>query len=430
MPAKNRPPCPWIIWTSELSPFGLKVILLVRHAGLALRVLPGEGSTLDRLRYDLRRRMVMQRLLPLTWPEMTVDDEFPLVPYLFGPDGENLYDSTAIAGWLDRLGEPASAVVPTESAARYIANLIDDYADEFGLYMVHHNRWKVAAHDNDASERLVAELEPPWPFSLLMKRWWQRRQTRRLPYLFSVAPKGFRLETMPQDVQPPSREGFPPTHALLEDAFARLLAALDALLRTRPFILGDRMTLADAGLYGQLAMNLTDPSADRWMRDAAPAMYAWLQRLHRGETLASNPARELRVDEALRPLLDEIVRVFVPLMRQNHLAYESAKERGEKMFNEPAFDRQRALYDGEIDGRPYRSVAKSFQSKVWKDRVREWRRLDDAIRSAIESLLPAPHGLDDEAVTATGQQPSEPSSQWSSQYSSQCSSGLSPSSPF
>lgn len=389
------PPSPWIVWTSELSPFGLKVILLARHAGLDLRVLPAEGSTLERLRYDARRRLVRQRLLPLTWPRMTDDDEFPLVPYLFGPDGENLYDSSAIAEWLDRRLPQQRAVVPADPAARFMARLIDDYADEFGLYMVHHNRWKVSAADNDASERLVAEFGPPWPLSVAMRRWWQRRQTRRLPYLFSVAPAGLRLAEMPDDVQPPSRDGFPPTHDLLEDAFARLLAALDALLQQRPFVLGDRLTLADAGLYGQLAMNLTDPSADRWMRRAAPAMHAWLLRLHGGDCAGDG---ELRIDAALAPLLAEIVRVFVPLMRANHRACGDWKRRGETLFNEPAFDRGRALYDGEIDGRPFRHVAKTFQSRVWKDRVHEWRALTPDARRIVEAVAPPAHGFDDDAV--------------------------------
>jgi glutathione S-transferase len=390
-------PAPWIVWTSELSPFGLKVILLVRRAGLPFRVLPGGGSTFERLRYDLRRRLVASRVLPLTWPEMTADDEFPLVPWLFGPAGENLYDSTAIAGWLDRRTDAARHFVPHDPAARFVANLVDDYADEFGLYLVHHNRWKVSAMDNDASDRLVAEFRPPWPLSALMRRWWRRRQTRRLPYLFSVAPKGFRIEAMPDDGQPPSREGFPPTHAFLEDGFARLLAALEALLGERPYVLGDRLTLADAGLYGQLAMNLTDPSADRWMRDAAPRVHAWLVRLHRGDTAAAGAAG-LRIDDALRPLLAEVARVFVPLMRQNHRACEDWKRRGETLFNEPAFDRGRSLYDGEIDGTPFRHVAKTFQSRVWKDRVREWRQLPEDARRAVERLLPDAQALDDDDV--------------------------------
>ena len=34
------------------------------------------------------------------------------------------------------------------------------------------------------------------------------------------------------------------------------------MLASRPFILGGRFTLADAAIYGQLGMNLPDPSAD------------------------------------------------------------------------------------------------------------------------------------------------------------------------
>ena len=41
----------------------------------------------------------------------------------------------------------------------------------------------------------------------------------------------------------------------------RLLAALEPVLQKRPFLLGSRFTLADAALFGQLAMNLEDPEA-------------------------------------------------------------------------------------------------------------------------------------------------------------------------
>lgn len=91
----------WVVWTSELSPFGLKIVLLCRGSGLAVRVLPASGSTRENLGYSRRRERLVRRRLPLTWPSMTPEDEFPSVPYLFGPEGENLYDSTAIAEWLD-----------------------------------------------------------------------------------------------------------------------------------------------------------------------------------------------------------------------------------------------------------------------------------------------------------------------------------------
>ena len=154
---------PWIIWTSELSPFGLKVVLLCRYSGMSFRRMPAEGTRLEGLQYLRRQKRVAQRKLPLTWPQMTEDDEFPLVPFLFGPDGENIYDSTAISVWLDRELPPHRRMVPDEPIAGFVTRLIDDYADELCLYFVHHNRWVVSARDNDAGERLLREFRIPWP---------------------------------------------------------------------------------------------------------------------------------------------------------------------------------------------------------------------------------------------------------------------------
>lgn len=387
MPSVAKTNVPWVVWTSELSPFGLKVILLCRYHGLSFRVLPEQATSAERIRYSLRRELLTRGLLPLTWPRMSAEDEFPLVPFLFGPDGENLYDSTAIAEWFDQRTEASRRLLPDDPVAHFVAALIDDYADEFGLYMVHHNRWKVSALDNDASARLVRELGIPGLLKRPVMARWQRRQTERLPYLFSVAPEGFRLAGMPAGVQPPSRPGFPATHALLEDAFERLITILDALLRQRPFILGERLTLADAALYGQLGMNLSDPSACRWMQSRAPALHAWLLGLHRGDLALLQAAGDLQVDTALEPLLAEIGRVFVPLMQQNLAACERWKGQGETLFNEPAFDAGRALYDGEIDGHAFRHVAKTFQAKVWRQRVSEWQALPEAARAKLASGL-------------------------------------------
>lgn len=378
---------PWVVWTSELSPFGLKVILLCRYHGLQFRVLPEQGTTAERIRYSLRRELLTRGVFLLTWPRMTAEDEFPLVPFLFGPDGENLYDSTAIAEWFDQRTGASRRLLPDDSVAHFVAALIDDYADEFGLYMVHHNRWKVSALDNDASERLVRELGIPGLLKRLVMARWQRRQTERLPYLFSVAPEGFYLDGLPADVQPPSRPGFPATHALLEEAFERLIGILDTLLRQRPFVLGERMTLADAALYGQLGMNLSDPSACRWMQSRAPALHAWLLRLHRGDATLLQATGELQIDAALEPLLAEIGRVFVPLMQQNLQACERWQAQGEVLFNEPAFDAGRALYCGKIDGHDYRHVAKTFQAKVWRQRMMEWQALPVAVQTAWSGFL-------------------------------------------
>lgn len=377
----------WLLWGSELSPFALKLALCCRHAELPHRFLPEEGSWAENWRCVLRLERLKRGRLPMTCPLMCEDDELPLVPYLFGPEGENLYDSTAIAEWLDRRLPAAQTLIPTDPLAGFIARLIDDYADEFLLYAVHHQRWKVSARDNDAGARLAREYRfQLGPLQPLMARWFSARQTRRLPYLFSVAPEGFCIEGLPTRRQPPGREGFPPTHALLETAFTRLTALLETLLADRPYLLGERFTLADAAIYGQLGMNLADPGTARDLRERTPGLYRWLHALHAG-TPAKVDAPPC-IDIALSPLLAEIGRIHLPLMRQNAAAHRALRAQGQKRFNERAFDAGEALYDGVLDGHPYRSVAKSFQARSWRDCQARWAALPAEAQTAFEKLAP------------------------------------------
>ena len=377
----------WLIWGSELSPYALKLALCCRHAVLPHRFLPEQGGWAENWRGVLRLERLKRHQLPMTWPLMSEEDELPLVPYLFGPEGENLYDSSAIAEWLDRMLPIEHRLIPTDPLAGFVARLIDDYADEFLLYAVHHQRWVVSARDNNAGARLAREYRfQLGPLQPLMARWFSARQTRRLPYLFSVAPEGFCIAGLSQRRQPPAREGFPPTQALLQDTFARLTTLLDTLLSERPYLLGERFTLADAAIYGQLGMNLADPSTAHDLRERTPQLYRWLNTLHTG-----TPPRidaPLQIDATLKPLLEEISRIHLPLMQQNAAAHQRLKQQGQRRFNEPAFNAGEALYSGQLDGQPYRSVAKSFQARSWRDCRARWQQLSALDRDQISLLMP------------------------------------------
>jgi glutathione S-transferase len=382
----------WIVLGSESSPFTLKVLAMCRYKGLACRHLPDEGSWLENVRISLRKERLVRGWLPLTWPEFTDEDEFPLVPFLFGPQGQNLYDSTAIGGWLDQ-HLVNLALIPGDPALQFCIRLLDEFADEWMLYLVHHGRWKMSAADNDAGARLARELRTVtfgwrWP----VRYFFSARQVRRMPYLFSVAPEGKTVSGLPRYRQPPSRAGFPPTQELLEGSYRRILLALEGIIASQAYLFGRVPTLADFSLYGQIGMNLSDPSADRFIVTTAPRVHAWATRMHRHE-FASNVTPDFALRPSLRPLLEEVCRVYVPLMQQNATAYERFRARGETRFNEAAFDAGRCLYDGNLDGMPFRAVAKSFQARTWRRLCETWQMLTVAERGRIEALLPRGHGL-------------------------------------
>ncbi|MDX2167783.1 MAG: glutathione S-transferase C-terminal domain-containing protein [Deltaproteobacteria bacterium] len=377
----------YAIWGSELSPFTLKLRALMTAAAVPFRNLPEEGTRAENLRAQWRLARGKRRRTIERWPHLDALDEYPLVPFLFEDDTRILYDSSALAAWLDRFHPSRrGALVPDDAALAFVTQLIDEAFDELGLYLVHHARWVVSATTNDAGQRLAREFArvlPPGGQGA-MARQFARRQVRRLPYLFSVAPPDLHVDGLPPALIPPARDGFPPTHALLEEIWHAVLDAVEGVLAHQPFLLGERFTLADASVYGELGMNLKDPTAAELMRRRAPHTFRWLCEVRDGAHATRSGT--LGLHERLRPLLELLERTFVPLMVQNAAAHERARAAGETRFNEPAFNAGRALYDGTLLGRPYRSVVKTFQVRVWRDLQALWQGLDPAARERVRRV--------------------------------------------
>lgn len=354
-----------VLWGSVLSPFALKTRAMLQHARVPFRFLPDEGTRLENLRIDAQIELAKRLHRVERHGGSSPLDELPLVPFLV--EGARVtYDSTAIGRWLTE--QHGARLVPDTALERAVALLIDEAFDELGLYCLHHNRWVVSAREVDAHLRLAHEFRTLVPTQGLFARWFRRRQTRRLRYLFSIGPG----------------DAFPETHGLLEEIWGAWVDAVDALVQQRPFLLGERFTIADASVFGQLGGNFIDQTARARLRMRGPHAYAWLERIWRGEHVGSDG--ELSVDDALTPLLRSIDRTFVPLVLQNEAAHRRHLAAGETLFNEPAFDRGRALYDGELLGRPFRSVVKTFQVRALHDLRAAFASVDRARLPALPDL--------------------------------------------
>src|SRR5262249_39766669 len=153
------------------------------------------GGRLENLRANWRVERAKRTGTATRFPRMTALDEYPLVPFLIDPDGAVRYDSSALARWLDATHPHAAGgpLFPHHPALAWVAQLIDEAFDEFGLYLVHHQRWVASARRNDAGKRLAHEFRRVLPplTGARFARGFAARQVRRLPYLFSVAPDGF-----------------------------------------------------------------------------------------------------------------------------------------------------------------------------------------------------------------------------------------------
>lgn len=367
----------FILWASELSPFALKIESLLQFAGQPYQFLPAEGNRWQNFSIYAQLELAKRDKKAVRFPHDSELDEYPLVPYLLIDEKVFYYDSTGIAQWLDHQGLTGEQpVYGQDQAIAFLVLLIEEAFDEFGLYMVHHNRWVNSVNSNTAEQRLSKEFGKMLPgvISYAIGRRFAPRQVSRLPYLFSCADKSIRYSTKKH--QPPALDGFPETHSLLDHAFVQYLDSIEAILKRQPYIFGNSFTAADAAIYGQLGMNLSDPEAEKIIANRAPLTYRWLYRIAKGKHNHEPTSVDHWLDDALKPLLSIIDKTFIHLMLQNEKAFEA--NRGlplDSSFNESGFNRGLALYNGELMGSPFRSVAKTFQVRVLTDLQKAWRSL-------------------------------------------------------
>lgn len=377
------------LWGVTASPYLLKMQSLADYSGLSWQRWPDQTSRFNAVRTFWRlSRARKNRSIERLPKRLEGLDEYPAVPYYSFDQRSFYYDSSGFAYHLDQLGHKAAPLVPANAQLRFVCQLIDEAFDEFGLYMVHHNRWVTSAATNRMGEITSREMSNLFPLGLRYQiaRELPKRQVRRCPYLFSVAPAGFEAGVAEQ-LTPPSLEGFPPTHDILNRAWRHYLAAMEPVLSEQPYLLGQRFTLADASAYGQLSMNLSDGKSAEIIAELAPKTFKYLCMIRDGRHKTSTG--DLVLSETLLPLMDIIGDTFLPLMKQNNAAYSEAFKAGQRLFNEAAFDRGEALYEGTLLGQPFRSVVKSFQVPVWQSICRSWSELQTHEREKVETIYPS-----------------------------------------
>jgi len=252
--------------------------------------------------------------------------------YFPGADGktEAVVDSTPIIRRLEQ-DYGGRSVLPADPSLAFLNDLIEDFADEWLTKPMFHCRW---AHDEDAKNAgplLVFWQDPTLPADKAkeMATFISNHQINRLYVVGSNA------------VTAPTIEG----------SFERLVRILDDLIQKNGYVLGPRPASADFALFGQLTqLAYVEPTSARFLNATSPRLRAWLDRV---EDLSGLQVEEgawptlADLAPSLKPLLDEIGRVYVPFL----LANARAVAAGEKDFAT------------EIDGRAWTQPTFPYQAK-------------------------------------------------------------------
>ncbi|WP_334119956.1 glutathione S-transferase family protein [Limnobacter sp.] len=232
------------------------------------------------------------------------------MPQVEWQNGQWLSDTTLIIEFLEQL-KPETSVMPQNPTLRFVAQLLEDFGDEWLWRPALYYRW---AHTQDArlmSHRLAEGMMRDVPLPFFMRRW-AILNRQRFHFLWL---DGVRKSTAKR----------------VEAHYLETLDALEAVLKKQPFILGQRPTLADYGLYGGMYRHFfCDPTPARIMRNRAPAVHEWVARLW-NTTLVdydNTPFPTLLPNE-ITPLLKIVCTEFLPYMQANEEAIANERSKFE-----------------------------------------------------------------------------------------------------
>ena len=268
-----------IVHGSDLSYFTGKLEAYLRAKGIAYRLQPFS-------------RTGMKRIASLTGVMQA--------PQVECPDGTWLVDTTPIIAYLED-AQPQPSITPSDAATNFLGLLLEDYADEWLWRPAMHYRWSFPENARLLSSGLAGHLnDTPGPF--FVKRWyWRIRQ-------MSVFVRGDGVNAK--------------TRAAVEASYLDTLDALETVFDRRPFVMGQRPSQVDFGLFGPLFRHFScDPTPARIMRERAPGVYEWTARMWNLTPAAFEHAAPITtVPSGLEPLLQAVTSIYLPYLLANEAA--------------------------------------------------------------------------------------------------------------
>ncbi|EDM75364.1 glutathione S-transferase [Plesiocystis pacifica SIR-1] len=253
----------------QVSPYSAKTRSYLRYVGVPFEDVAPSVWTLYRKIQGAVGRLVM--------------------PTVELADGGWLQDSSAIIDYFEGLpgADPERSVTPAEPCLAVASSLLEVFADEWLPMADLHYRWNLPANADFALGEFARDGFPRLPESVgrRLAAPVARRMASYLPAL------GIEDATIPG----------------LERTVEQTIAALEATLAARPFVLGGRPCLGDFALYGPLWAHLYRDPASRRLFDAAPAVVDWMQRLTEPGGVEAQGPFEDAVPPELDPLIQRIV---------------------------------------------------------------------------------------------------------------------------
>ena len=270
--------------------------------------------------------------------------------------GRWMSDTTPMLAWFEAQREGPS-IYPEDPALRFVALLLEDHADEWLWRPAMHYRWSYLQDRQHASGVLADELLS----GLRRPRFLKRLAITRRQFGGFVRRDGVSAQT----------------RGHVERTALAAFDGLEAILAERPFLLGDRPSIADFGFVGPMFRHFgQDPTPAELMRRRAPRLYSWVARMWEARSEHAGAELVQTIDPPLSALLREVCETHLVQLRENARAYGQ----GRRSFAQ------------EIQGSRYEGLPVS-RYRVWclEELQRLWHELDPAAQAVVRPYLSEPH---------------------------------------
>ncbi len=267
-------------------------------------------------------------------------------------DGRFMTDTTPMIDWFEAQ-QPEPPVIPLDPLQAFVSRLVEDYAEEWLWRPAMHFRWSYRHDALLLSRKIVDEIMADVSLPGFVKR----MLIRRRQHGFYVLRDGVKRETWDH----------------VEGIYFKTLDRLSQIFATRPFLLGQRPTLADFGFFASMFRHFSqDPTAADHMRKRAPAVYEWQARMWNARASRVHGGLVAGIPEDWGPFLDDIGQAYLPYLCANANGWKAGGRR----------------HDAEIEGIRYRNLPVS-QYRVWcLERLRtHFGNLTEEVRAEARALL-------------------------------------------
>jgi len=216
------------------------------------------------------------------------------IPVLQTPEDQVLQDTTEIIEFLEQRF-PEQAAVPDTPNQQLAALILELFGDECLLLPAMHYRWNFSENHAFLHRDMGKMLAPGLPG-------------------FIQKPFGKKIAAKLNGFLPPL--GITDkTHAAIEDWYMALLAELGTHFEQYPYLLGNRPTIADYGFIGPLYAHLyRDPYPGRMMREQAPLVAAWVERMISDEPAKGDLVGHDEIPLTLLPILRRFAQTQLPII--------------------------------------------------------------------------------------------------------------------